>query len=276
MTAPPLATEVCHIAQNLARNCGYAVFPCISAPGDKERDKKPATPHGFKDASKDPDAVAKLWRRYPGPLIGVACGDYSGISVLDVDQKHDAARAWWRQNCHRLPATTTYRTRSGGMHLYYQHVPDVRNVEGKPVPGSDVRGQGGYAIFWFATGIECLDHTPAAPWPEWLTTFFWPLLPPPKPKPTRKQVDQQDDERWQRIRDRAIEQVRTASKGQGHARLRGAARLLAGYAAAAGWSDADITGWLSGAAGKWSRVSETIAWGIEDGRKQPLSPEARS
>lgn len=145
--------EACYLAQNLARNCVFAVFPCRD-------NKEPATPHSFKDAVCDPDAVILLWRRYPGPLIGVACGDRSGISVLDVDVKHDAARGWWRQNEIRLPTTRAYRTRGGGLHLYFRHASGVRNVEGRPVPGIDVRGEGGYVVFWFGAGCECLD--PAA------------------------------------------------------------------------------------------------------------------
>src|SRR5690242_9476568 len=130
-------SEVMTIAQNLARNCGYAVFPC-------REDKKPATPHGFKDASKDPDEIAELWRRFPGDLIGVATGAASGVSVLDVDVKHDAARAWWRQHEQLLPTTRTYRTRGGGMHLYFRHSDGVKNTEGILAEGVDTRGSGGY------------------------------------------------------------------------------------------------------------------------------------
>ncbi len=49
--------------------------------------------------------------------------------------------------------------------------------------------------------------------------------------------------------------------------LRGAARLLAGH----GFPDKDIAKWLTDAAGDgWSRVAETIAWGIANGRQKPL------
>src|SRR5437763_1799333 len=153
--------EACSLAQNLAHNYGYAVFSC-------HQDKNPATLHGFKDATADPELIAKLWRRWPGPLIGVATGAASGISVLDVDIKGDEARGWWRQNEQRLPLTRTYRTRGGGLHLVFRHVPGILCRVGKPVLGIDVRGEGGYVIFWFAAGFECVDHAPAAPWPHWL------------------------------------------------------------------------------------------------------------
>ena len=148
------ADDVITIAENLAHNCSYSVFPC-------RHDKRPACPHGFKDAIADPVEVRPLWRRYPGPLIGVACGDASGISILDIDIKSNEARAWWLQNQHRIPETRCYRTRSGGLHAVFQHTNGVRNVQGEPVPGVDVRGQGGYCVFWFAAGHECLDHSRA-------------------------------------------------------------------------------------------------------------------
>jgi hypothetical protein len=49
--------EACRIAQNLGRNCGFAVFPC-------REDKRPACPHGFKDGSTKPAEIAELWRSY--------------------------------------------------------------------------------------------------------------------------------------------------------------------------------------------------------------------
>jgi hypothetical protein len=86
------STEICRLAQNLARNCNYAVFPC-------SEQKMPLRPKreggdGFKDATKDPDKIAWLWRHWPGPLIGIATGATSNIIVLDFDVKHDTARAW--------------------------------------------------------------------------------------------------------------------------------------------------------------------------------------
>jgi hypothetical protein len=172
----------------LARNSGYAVFPCLP-------NKRPACPHGFMDASKDPANIATLWRRYSGPLIGIATGEASGFDVLDVDcgdwppnakpeliEKRESARAWWRANEHRIPPTRTYRTQSGGMHLYYRHADGIKNSASKIAQGIDTRGTGGYAISWFAAGYECLDHTPATPWPDWLLNLATaPPAAPPAP-----------------------------------------------------------------------------------------------
>ena len=163
------------LAANLSRNCGYAVFPCRA-------DKSPACPHGFKDASRDPDAIAELWRRWPGPLIGIATGAVSGIDVLDVDAKHPIALAWWHAAARRMPPTRLYRTRSGGLHAYLTHADGVANTASKLARGVDTRGDGGYAVYWFAAGFECLDHSPPAPWPAWLLECV--LWKPPAASPT--------------------------------------------------------------------------------------------
>jgi len=183
----PAVQEAARLAQNLARNCGYAVFPCRD-------DKKPACVHGFKDASSDPDGIARLWRAHPGPLIGVATGRRSGQSVLDIDQKHPQAVAWWQESHPRLLPTRTFRTRSGGLHLWMQHRDGVTNTQGKIVRGVDTRGEGGYAIYWFAAGYECLDPSPPAPWPTWLLAELQPKPAPALPRAYRPRENGDDDD----------------------------------------------------------------------------------
>ena len=208
-----------------------------------------------------------LWRRHPGPLIGVACGDASGISVLDVDIKSNDARAWWLQNQHRLPETRTYRTRGGGLHAVFQHTPGVRNVQGEPIPGIDVRGEGGYVIWWFAAGHECLDHTVPAPWPAWLSQLFWP---PPPPVHYRRAPVTLSDRDLERIKTTAIDRVRSAADGQRHYRLRASARLLGGIQHRAGFADTDAIDWLLSAVPGQNKNPDadarTVQWGLESGR----------
>jgi len=154
--------EVCTLAQNLAKNCRYSVFPV-------RLDKRPATPKGTADApgglyyaSNDLARVAELWRRWPGPLVGIRTGETSGVDVLDIDAE---GLAWWQAARPHIPPTRTYATRSGGLHVYFQHVRGVRNTAGKLAKNVDTRGCGGYIVYWFSAGLECLDHSPVAPWP---------------------------------------------------------------------------------------------------------------
>ena len=166
--------EALRCAQNLARHRRFSVLPVRA-------DKRPACASGFKAAAKDAGAIAELWRRYPAPLVGIATGEASDLAALDVDLKHPEAVRWWRKKESRLPETRAYRTRGGGVHLHFRHAPGVRCSTGRPVPGVDVRAEGGYIIAWYAAGFECLDHAPRAPWPGWLTREISPPAPPRPP-----------------------------------------------------------------------------------------------
>jgi hypothetical protein len=140
---------------------GIPCFPCRD-------DKRPATPHGFKDATRDPEAVRKLWKYHPGPLIGVPTGEITGFDVLDIDRRH-GGDVWFLENSERLLPTRWHKTRSGGLHLFFQDVPGARCSAGKIAPGVDVRATGGYVIWWPAAGFPVpSDMPPVAPWPEWL------------------------------------------------------------------------------------------------------------
>jgi hypothetical protein len=165
--------EALRLAINLARSSSYAVFPC----GD---DKRPTVKDWPNRASTDPDAIARTWRDHPGPLIGVVTGPRSGVSVLDIDVGHPEACIWWKHHHHRLPRTRAYRTRSGGFHLYLNHRDGVGNSQGKIATGVDTRGEGGYVIFWFAAGLECLEASPPSPWPDWLFDELKRQPPPPR------------------------------------------------------------------------------------------------
>ena len=129
--------EAVRLAKNLAKNCQFAVLPVRD-------DKAPACPRGFHAAANDPDAIEELWHRYPAPLIGIATGAASDLAVLDLDVKHPEAVRWWRKTESRLPPSRAYRTRSGGVHLFFR-------------------------------------HAPRAPWPNWLTREIWPPRPPVRP-----------------------------------------------------------------------------------------------
>src|SRR5689334_15492059 len=111
---------------------GLACFPCRA-------DKKPATPHGFKDATADAAELRRLWRRHSGPLVGVPTGQRSGADVLDIDPRH-GGDVWFAAERERLPETRQHRTRSGGLHILFRHRHGMRNSESKIAPGVDVRG----------------------------------------------------------------------------------------------------------------------------------------
>jgi Bifunctional DNA primase/polymerase, N-terminal len=137
---------------------GLPGFPCRDTPKNKATDKTPLTKNGFHDASADPHKIREMFSRRC--LIGVATGTLSGFDVLDVDPRN-GGREWYEANKHKLPATRIHRTRSGGIHLLFKHLAGLRNSAGKVAPGIDVRGDGGYVIWWPAHGLEFKDFPPS-------------------------------------------------------------------------------------------------------------------
>jgi hypothetical protein len=158
------------LALTNALTLGLPVFPV-------GRTKTPRCPNGFYDATSDPDQIRELWRRYRGPLIGVRTGAVSNVDVFDIDRKHPEAAGWWVVNRHRLPKTRTHRTRSGGLHLIYEHAPALRYSAGRPLLGLDVRADGGYVIWWPASGLPVLCDAPPTVWPAWLLAELIPPAP---------------------------------------------------------------------------------------------------
>lgn len=60
---------------------GWAIFPC------RPNDKRPATQHECLDATTDPKQIRAWWNKQPDLNIGLACGEISGITALDIDPR---------------------------------------------------------------------------------------------------------------------------------------------------------------------------------------------
>jgi hypothetical protein len=220
-----------------------------------------------------------LWRRWSGDLIGVPTGPVNGFDVLDIDPRH-GGDAWLSEYRFRLPTTRTHETRSGGLHILFQHAEGVRNSAGKIGAGVDVRGAGGYIIWWPAAGCSVENHA-LAEWPAWLLRVLIPQ-PPPQPLARRGVGGVQGVEAMQaaRIVAAALARLEMAGAGQKHERLRAAARTLGGVADAAGFSDHDAEEVLfaavlraGGAEVRERNARATIRWGLSKGRSVPLSLE---
>ncbi|MBZ0265259.1 DUF3987 domain-containing protein [bacterium] len=122
---------------------GWKVFPV-------KEDKKPCTPHGFKDAVSNPQGIEILFTRYPeAGGIGVATGKESGIFVVDVDGKQgkESLKNLLKENG-ELPHTVMQYTGSGWYHLFFKYPVDTRikNSASQIATGIDIRGEGGYVV----------------------------------------------------------------------------------------------------------------------------------
>jgi Bifunctional DNA primase/polymerase, N-terminal len=120
---------------------GWPVFPC--RPGRKE----PDTPHGFKDATTDPERITIWWTAVPSRNVAIATGA-PGPDVLDVDVRPGGSgyQPLRRLNCAGLlePPAAVVATPSGGMHLYYL---GTEQASGR-LPDSylDFKATGGYVL----------------------------------------------------------------------------------------------------------------------------------
>jgi len=150
---------------------GYPVFPVAGS-------KRPTCPQGFKDASTEPREIRRLWRDHPGPLIGIPTGEASGLFVVDIDSPRHVEAAEWLERCAPyLPETRQQSTRSGGIHLFFNHTQGLRNTAGRIARGVDTRAEGGYIIAW-QTDAWLIRPQPLADIPSWLIKAATPPPPP--------------------------------------------------------------------------------------------------
>lgn len=118
---------------------GWPVFPV-------NRDKTPATAHGFKDATTDQGTI-KAWFTNSSYNIAVRTGKASGFIVLDIDGPEGEKSLNELQVLYgALPPTVQQTTGGGGRHLLFEYPgPGIKNKV-NIAPGIDIRADGGYII----------------------------------------------------------------------------------------------------------------------------------
>lgn len=136
---------------------GLPVFPCDPAT------KRPLTRHGFKDATTDVEQIKRWWRAHPHALVGVPTGRASGLIAVDCDPQ---GREWYWQEKSRLGRYRLHQTRRGKHLLYRLNGEAVTNSTGEIAAGVDVRGEGGFIIWWPAHGMAAIGEPGELP--KWL------------------------------------------------------------------------------------------------------------
>jgi len=78
---------------------GWHVLPVVP------NGKVPATQHGVKDATTDPEQIVRWWAQNPDFNIGIAAGERSGIIIFDVDPRNGGDDSWakWLDENGRVP-----------------------------------------------------------------------------------------------------------------------------------------------------------------------------
>lgn len=215
-------------------SAGWSVFPLLP------NSKRPATEHGLKDASTDPDTIRAWWARWPGANIGIALPP--DVLAVDVDVKDidgHATLAELAAPYGGLPTTLTAETTTGGWHLYFRKPTTVRVKNRAGIrPGIDVRAQGGYLVAppssiggKFYRWLN--DDAPAEcpPWLLELLTEEKKATPSPATAPQALQSTARDSYS-QRAIERATSAVLAAPEGGRNDVLNGAAYGLARLSAA--------------------------------------------
>src|SRR5262245_24638341 len=119
------------------------VFPC-------SLDKRPLIANGFRAAKRiEPP---EFW-----PLVGVPTGAVSGFDVLDIDPD---GLSWLSAN----PLETRRHKTPRGWHLLFRHADGLRCSAGRIAKGIDVRGDGGFVVWWPRQGLEVVGEMGG--WPE--------------------------------------------------------------------------------------------------------------
>jgi AAA domain/Bifunctional DNA primase/polymerase, N-terminal len=248
---------------------GYPVFPCLPT-------KRPATAHGFKDATRDAATITVLFAETAGTLLAVPTGEASGFDVLDIDPRHGGLD--W-EHIARLPNTHTTRTLNGGFHYRFLHAPGVRNSASLIAEGIDIRGDGGYVIAAPSPGYEVVDHTEAVHWPNWLLALVLARDPPERPKTNGHAPAPISSARLNGFVSSLQARVRAAPEGGKHYQLRNAALSLGGIMDQAGITEADALQRLLSAlpegVADWANAEKTARWGLSRGRERPIELEDR-
>lgn len=121
---------------------GWHVFPIV--PGRKE----PMTKNGVLDASCELEQIKLWWGDNPTANIGLACGEKSGVYVVDVDfdiDKNIDGFVALDKLTDRWPDTVTQYTPRGGRHYFFQTKDPPRNKNNFK-EGIDIRGEGYYVL----------------------------------------------------------------------------------------------------------------------------------
>lgn len=131
MTSPTLAAALAY------RLIGWSVIPVGP-------DKKPLIKWlDYQDRIATEEEIMGWWKLWPTANVGIVTGEVSNLTVVDIDS-HEGALALEAYIPTSIKCPTS-RTQRGGTHLYFEYEPGLGNRVGI-IPGTDLRGEGGYVV----------------------------------------------------------------------------------------------------------------------------------
>jgi len=180
----------------------FPVFPC-------DANKRPLTKNGFYDASQDEKQIFAWWNAHPEALVAVPTGHKSGLVVIDLDPEkaQGAANAWVQDHSAALMWTRSHTTRRDGKHWLFRSREQYASgadvwLDGIKRSGLDIRGEGGYIIWWPAHGGSEVGDIIDLPG-DLLEDRRRVVLDTPLPKANAKLLV--SDTNWAASRDRVLE-----------------------------------------------------------------------
>lgn len=115
---------------------GWPVFPC------QPLGKAPATRHGFKDASTNPEQIRAWWRANPDYNVALVTGKHFDVFDIDGPQGVRAVGEYMDAGSFPDPLALTLTPR--GRHLYVPAAGQGNSTN--LLPKVDYRGAGGYVV----------------------------------------------------------------------------------------------------------------------------------
>jgi hypothetical protein len=148
-------------AQWYAATLGIPVFPCAPL------QKRPATDHGLKDATRDQNTIREWWTMWPKANVAFPTGIL--FDVIDIDGPQGVISLGELRASGHLPPVMASAMTPRGFHYYIRPTGDRNTTNVRP--GIDYRGKGGYVLAppsWFG-GEPAGPKSPAKPagWYRW-------------------------------------------------------------------------------------------------------------
>lgn len=133
---------------------GWYVFPC------RPNLKIPLTKHGVKDATTDESTIKAWWTRWPDANVALACGQRSGVYVVDVDFEPEKNVDGWEslEDFPEMPMTVRQDSPRGGAHFLFKTNDPPRNKNNFR-NGIDIRSEGYYIMLTPSVSVQpCFEE----------------------------------------------------------------------------------------------------------------------
>lgn len=151
LTSDPAAARIGGLGAAALRYADEIGLPVFKL---KPGTKRPATEHGFLDATTDLAVIERWWREDPRFNVGIPTGQPSGLVVPDLDRKNGADGAaefarWLAERGLQLPPAVPWaETPNYGVHPFVRVKGRTVQSRAGVLPGVDIRGDGGYVAVW--------------------------------------------------------------------------------------------------------------------------------